>query len=360
MKRVLQFFLFALWCVPVALAAQEQSLNLKWGAIPEAVEYRIEVVDVGLNPVLREKTTRTRLQFKLPPGDYHYRLASVDKLGRVSDWSKWKRLRILPVVPPTLSDERQYRFEIHGEADSILLRGKNFTDETELEFRSRRGVKVPILRRERIVGGGMRLFVDKDLARPGTYDLSMRNSGGKPRVVREFLYIPVPPEPVYNYWQPLIPGVYQLRGGEYRKGGVFLGSAIGLALVGGYNWVEANRLLDQKRSDILLNFYTNPVLFYAFQENLKSNISEHRLAAQFYFVQGSLLSDQIALHRSNYNALRAALGLLYVAHATDILEIGKDVTKHYAPGELSRPIVSGIVTGTDKNAQALFSLSFLF
>ena len=61
MKRVLQFFLFALWCVPVALAAQEQSLNLKWGAIPEAVEYRIEVVDVGLNPVLREKTTRTRL-----------------------------------------------------------------------------------------------------------------------------------------------------------------------------------------------------------------------------------------------------------------------------------------------------------
>lgn len=364
-RKYLKFIiLMAIWPVIPSgnLFAQtpDQALHLKWNAVEGAVEYRVEIVDPKLKPVFTAKTAATRVEFSLPPGDYHYRLASVDKLGRVSDWSTWDRLRVLPVRPPALEDKSPQTFEIHGTRNSILLRGRFFLDDSVIVLRDRAGREVPIQSRERLTNGRMRIFIDKSQAKPGSYDLILKNPRGPQTIIRDYLRIPVPPEKVYNYWQPLVPGVYQLRRDEKLKGGLFLGAAIGLAAGAGYNWWRGNALLNEKKGDILLNFYTNPVLFYAFQTTLKNNISQHTLAAEFYFVRGSQLSNEIAVHRSNYNALRAALGILYVIHISDILGFGKDVANNYTPGELSRPIVTGAIAGSNENPFAVFSVSFQF
>ncbi len=342
------------------LFAQEKSVNIQWDGVAGAKEYQVEVVDPLLQPVFRKTTAETRISFPLPPGDYHYRLSSVDKLGRSSEWSDWKRLRVVSDTPPELTDESGQVFDLEGRETSILLRGKNFQEESVIALRDRAGSSIPIQSREMLTSGGVRLFFDPSQIKPGTYDLVLRNPPGRERLVPNYLRVPVPPEKVYNYWQPLVPGISQMRRGETLRGGLFLGAFIGLAGGAGYNYYQGSTLIARKKSDILLRFYTDPVLYYFAQDTLKANVSDHTRLAEYYYYQGNLYSKEIAFYTSNYNAMRAALGVLYVFHLTDLLRIGKTESISYTPGELSRPIVTGIVAGDENDSFAALGVYFQF
>jgi hypothetical protein len=84
-------------------ALHEEAVRFAWSRHPEAVRYQLQVTlqaDFSMPVVDRNDLTDTAFTASLPPGHYHWRLASVRANGDIGPWGDAVRFTRLPPPPP--------------------------------------------------------------------------------------------------------------------------------------------------------------------------------------------------------------------------------------------------------------------
>jgi len=96
LKIIIILFILS-FCFASTVHAKGKLKNayVEWQAVQGAVEYRVEVKNSKNKIIIKKKTKKTKLDLKITPGDYKYRVGIVNKFYSVFAWSKWEKLSII-------------------------------------------------------------------------------------------------------------------------------------------------------------------------------------------------------------------------------------------------------------------------
>jgi len=107
---VLAILIFLIFALPLVSqeAGADTSLHSKfqrieWNSDDNALEYRIEIQNIETKKSYEFTTDKNFLEFNLPSGNYRYRVAPYDFLGRELQMSAWQNFSIRKMVKPEVT-----------------------------------------------------------------------------------------------------------------------------------------------------------------------------------------------------------------------------------------------------------------
>ncbi|HMV41734.1 MAG TPA: fibronectin type III domain-containing protein [Leptospiraceae bacterium] len=108
--------LFILSFIVSSLHSEERrifSYYIEWQNVPGAKGYMIQIKDRAANTEREEKLVQNNIELKVPSGYYEYRIASINKFGKPSSWTKWEEFYVEKDKPkPLKKDEKQVAQEV--------------------------------------------------------------------------------------------------------------------------------------------------------------------------------------------------------------------------------------------------------
>ena len=107
---VLSILIFLIFALPLVAQEAEADTSLhskfqriEWNSDDNALEYRIEIQNIETKKSYEFKTDKNILEFNLPSGNYRYRVAPYDFLGRELQMSAWQDFSIRKMVKPEVT-----------------------------------------------------------------------------------------------------------------------------------------------------------------------------------------------------------------------------------------------------------------
>ena len=107
---VLAILIFLIFALPLVAQEAEADTSLhskfqriEWNSDDNALEYRIEIQNIETKKSYEFKTDKNVLEFNLPSGNYRYRVAPYDFLGRELQMSAWQDFSIRKMVKPEVT-----------------------------------------------------------------------------------------------------------------------------------------------------------------------------------------------------------------------------------------------------------------
>lgn len=175
-KMFLVFVLLAVFNVPLHAGTDKEAAYIEWKPLEGALSYTVEIVDVYDELVMEKKTTDTKLEVSLPYGKYKYRVGMFTKFNKISGWSDWKTLMIVPALDPEILSASPAGLPA-GTGTSVTIKGKNFYRSSEVMIKS--GDTALEVKNIRLVDPHtLMVTVNAGDAKPGSkYDLLVKNPG---------------------------------------------------------------------------------------------------------------------------------------------------------------------------------------
>ena len=212
--------LFILWLLLVSAvpsyAEQEQERTyekayIEWKPAEGALSYTVEVMDVYDDLILRKTTEAVRLELSLPYGKYKYRVGMLTKFNKVSGWTEWRNLTIVPALEPKILSAAPAVLPA-GLENRVTIKGKNFYRSSEVAIKNEtthlRVKNVRLMDPETLS-----VTVDTAGAKPGsTFDLMVSNPGDlldlDAVAPKQFTVTEKPSGPANEYYLGLETGYY--------------------------------------------------------------------------------------------------------------------------------------------------------
>ncbi len=294
-------------------------LTHTWPGSPDAVGYVVEIRDRDGRVVLRERTRRSRVEFRLAPGAYEYRISILNKFRKPGPWSPWAPLlvrlsltpgfesvtpRRIPAAPPAADGAKR---ELPPRR--LVVRGTNLLPATQVQVRGEGPESKPLAveRVEFISAEEIHVYVRTEELRVGRLNVTLVNPGNKRSADEKNVSVvpptradtvtmirpmeqdparkgrPADPEAVAKRAvaerqamrrRALIPGLGPLQRGNPWEIGLW-GTLYGSYLVGGlHEWKAANAAAAAARNEPL-SYYTNPLVVLFTGSRLSSNSDQN-------------------------------------------------------------------------------------
>ncbi len=260
--------------------AEDSSVHLDWKDIPGARGYIVQFRDVGGKPVLDRKTADSKIDFSLPPGDYTVRIAGVNKFNKPGTWSAWQDISIRRPLAAAVERVEPDQFSTE-ERPTIQIQGRGFFRSTELYLERENQIYkyTPEIDGE----DRMRIAITAALA-PGSYDLVLKNPGGKVTRTPDAIRVRAKGEPILPkettppgatedrgfYWQAYVPGLPESQAGDAR-GLLWPAAIFTLAAAGGYEYAQSYSLDATIVAHPAFPLYRSPALAVAAASQAKSD-----------------------------------------------------------------------------------------
>ncbi|HQP49612.1 MAG TPA: hypothetical protein PKX12_12840 [Spirochaetota bacterium] len=168
-------------------------LFLQWERVEEAKGYKVQIVDKNNREVLDKITDTESINFRLPNGNYKFRVGVLNVFSKVELWTEWSTLTVKNPVRPefeSLSITQGYR---GMEIQDIQLQGKNIQKEGKIFLTKDSAVLTPENLR-RISENSITFNLNLRKTPPGEYNLILENPGGA-RIVSRNIFTVVDPQP---------------------------------------------------------------------------------------------------------------------------------------------------------------------
>lgn len=167
---------------------------IQWKSVENASSYKLEI-----RP---EKDKQIQLSLKenealldLKPGKYEYRVGALNKFKKVKHWSKWYPLDVVYSEPPQILEESKYTFTLPEKEKEIIVKGKNFLEEIEIELESN-SERVPIQNFKRVSDSELKFTVNlESKTKPEQWGIILRNPLNKVTKKNSFIVLEEKPKP---------------------------------------------------------------------------------------------------------------------------------------------------------------------
>jgi hypothetical protein len=207
--------LLSISAVP-SYAEQEQERTyekayIEWKPAEGALSYTVEVMDIYDDLILKKTTEALKLELSLPYGKYKYRVGMLTKFNKVSGWTEWRTLMIVPALEPRIISTAPATLSA-GPGNRVTIKGKNFYRSSEVIIKNAEAqleVKdVRLMDQETLS-----VTVDAAGAKPGgTFDLTVKNPGDlldlEAVAPKQFTITGKPSGPANEYYLGLESGYY--------------------------------------------------------------------------------------------------------------------------------------------------------
>lgn len=164
-------------CTSALYAGQDrEQAYIEWKPLEGAISYTVEIADV-YDEIIMEKTTEdVKLEVSLPYGKYKYRIGMLTKFNKVSAWSEWHTIMIVPALEPVILSATPSVLPAWA-GNSVTIKGKNFYRSSEVIIK--KGDTALEVRAVRLIDPEtLSVMVNATGAKPGaTYDLVVKNPG---------------------------------------------------------------------------------------------------------------------------------------------------------------------------------------
>ena len=321
-----------------ALHAQEDplSVRLNWEARANAAAYWLQIRDADEKTVLDERVSGDSHTFRLQPGDYSQRIATVNRLGTPGTWSPWQPLRIRVTRTPLIGAIVPTGAPARDGSRSVEVRGRYFTDHTKvfLQIPGKPPQEVTVTRRE-----PSRMIV---LLRPaefqdGRYNLVIQNPRGLVKekndtveIIDQRIEIPeaaqqenpelanISEDPeksgpiTSGDWRTLIPGLPAYSRGE--NGGAWVGALGGMfaLILAEYDAGQNVRETLERRP--YARYFNNIGLFGYLTLAGNPTLDQFGLTGLAYLHDKTIMQREFARHQRNQAYLGTAAVLTWGAH----------------------------------------------
>lgn len=158
-------------------AGQEQErAYIEWKPIEGALSYTVEIADLYDDIILEKTTEATKLEVSLPYGKYKYRVGMLTKFNKVSGWSEWHTLMIVPALEPKIVSATPAALHPWS-GNRVTIKGKNLYRTTEVVVKNADS-ELPVKNVRFIDPETLAATVDASGAGAGArYDLVLKNPG---------------------------------------------------------------------------------------------------------------------------------------------------------------------------------------
>lgn len=200
------FLLMSVSAVPLHAAPDSEQAYIEWKPAEGALSYTVEIVDVFDELVLEKATAAPKLEVNLPYGKYRYRVGMLTKFNKVSGWSEWKTLMIVPALEPKILSATPAGLTA-GTDTRITIKGKNFYRSSEVTIKNA-DTALKVKNSKLVDSETISATVDASAAKPGSsYDLIIKNPGDlldlKAVAVKQFAILEQPPVKPLDYYPGL-------------------------------------------------------------------------------------------------------------------------------------------------------------
>src|SRR4030042_3941384 len=103
----------------------------EWKPAEGALSYTVEITDIYDDLILRKTTDELKLEVGLPYGKYKYRVGMLTKFNKISGWSEWRTLMIVPALEPKILSATPAGLPA-GTGNRVTVKGKNFYRSSEV------------------------------------------------------------------------------------------------------------------------------------------------------------------------------------------------------------------------------------
>ncbi|HRG73581.1 MAG TPA: hypothetical protein PLX69_03390, partial [Leptospiraceae bacterium] len=154
MKKVKSFLILicllltANGILPQATDVHTGKTVIQWKPVENAESYKLEIRPED-NKQIHLSLKENQAHLDLKPGKYEYRVGVLNKFKKVKHWSKWLPLEVVYSQPPVINDDSRYSFFLPEKEQEIVVKGKYFLEEMEVELESNSD-KIPIKNLHRI------------------------------------------------------------------------------------------------------------------------------------------------------------------------------------------------------------------
>lgn len=177
LNRAFMIALLLSICTSASYAGQDrEQAYIEWKPLEGAISYTVEIADV-YDEIIMEKTTEdVKLEVSLPYGKYKYRIGMLTKFNKVSAWSEWHTIMIVPALGPVILSATPSGLPAWA-GNSVTIKGKNFYRSSEVIIK--KGDAALEVRAVRLIDPEtLSIMVNAAGAKPGaTYDLVVKNPG---------------------------------------------------------------------------------------------------------------------------------------------------------------------------------------
>ncbi|HMV45333.1 MAG TPA: DUF5683 domain-containing protein [Leptospiraceae bacterium] len=167
--------------------------SIKWKNVENAIGYKLEIRP-DKEKEMQINSTENEVFLDLKPGKYEYRVGALNKFKKVKHWSKWSSLEVIYSQPPIVEENLKYTFTIPEKKQDIVVKGKYFLEDIEVELESSNGI-VPINEIKRVSESEIKFSVNLEtFTSPDSFRLTLRNPLNKSTSVDSFVLLQEKPK----------------------------------------------------------------------------------------------------------------------------------------------------------------------
>ncbi|HPF05752.1 MAG TPA: fibronectin type III domain-containing protein [Spirochaetota bacterium] len=217
----------------------EPAGKLTWQSVEGAAGYYIEIKDTGDNIVAAETVTGNSYDIiKLQPGEYKFRIATVNILGQRGQSTEWIEFKVEKLFVPELKSVSRKQIIASHSNRNIVIRGRNFKVTSRFILRGE-GREIELADVDVRSENEAVISFKPEKKEAGRYDLVVINRGGVESVLKDAVVIVKPEEAETLYYLGAFYSVNmpagdfpQYFGTSFTGGGIFFQIP---AMVSGYD-----------------------------------------------------------------------------------------------------------------------------
>lgn len=162
--------------IAVRSHAGQEVAYIEWKPVEGALGYVVEIVDVFDDIILEKSTEGVRVEVNLPYGKYRYRVGMRTKFNKISSWSEWHTLKIVPALEPMIISATPAELPAK-KGNRVIIRGENFYRSSEVMVKNADS-ELAVKNVKLVDPGTLSVTVDASGAKQGSrYDLVVQNPG---------------------------------------------------------------------------------------------------------------------------------------------------------------------------------------
>lgn len=210
-------------------AYAETGHKLTWQSVEGAAGYYIEIKDSGDAIIIAETVTGNSYDIiKLQPGEYQFRIASVNILGQRGQSTDWIEFTVEKLFVPVLKSVSRSQLAASISSRNIVIRGENFKVTSRFLLRSK-GREIELSDVDVRSDNEAIINFQPEKSDLGRYDLVVINRGDAESVLKDVIVIVKPEEAETVYF---LGGFYSVNmpagdfpqyfGTSFTGGGLFI------------------------------------------------------------------------------------------------------------------------------------------
>jgi len=183
------FFFLLIFLSTFTYSQSTTELTLQWEESKGAKAYHIQVKNLEGQILIDEKVKSTEYKVRdLKEGTYEHRVGVYNKFDKLSGFSEWEKIFILPFPIPEVTSTNKYEWEEDSGIKQMKIEGKNFHKKMKVSLYSSSGKEFPIQSLE-IEKKEMNFSIDTKNFPPDSYTVLLESPRGKSSEIKDFVKV---------------------------------------------------------------------------------------------------------------------------------------------------------------------------